>query len=46
MDVTIIGTIDAGPEKPARELEALGLLRMGLQGTLGTGFSSAVKIVA
>jgi 8-hydroxy-5-deazaflavin:NADPH oxidoreductase len=41
-----LNPIDAGPQKRARELEALGLLHMGLQGTLGTGFSSAVKIVA
>jgi 8-hydroxy-5-deazaflavin:NADPH oxidoreductase len=41
-----LNAIDAGPEKRARELEALGLLHMGVQGTLGTGFSSAVKIVA
>ena len=41
-----LNPIDAGPQKRARELEALGLLHMGLQGTLGTGFSSTVKIVA
>ena len=41
-----LNPIDAGPQKRARELEALGLLHMGVQGTLGTGFSSAVKIVA
>ena len=41
-----LNAIDAGPEKRARELEALGLLHMGVQSTLGTGFSSAVKIVA
>ena len=41
-----LNAIDAGPEKRARELEALGMLHMGVQGTLGTGFSSAVKIVA
>ena len=40
-----LDAIDAGPQKRARELEALGLLHMGMQGTLGTGFSSAVKIV-
>jgi predicted dinucleotide-binding enzyme len=40
-----LNAIDAGPQKRARELEALGLLHMGMQGTLGTGFSSAVKIV-
>ena len=41
-----LNPIDVGPQKRARELEALGLLHMGLQGTLGTGFSSTVKIVA
>jgi 8-hydroxy-5-deazaflavin:NADPH oxidoreductase len=41
-----LNPIDAGPQKRARELEALGLLHMGVQGTLGTGFSSAVRIVA
>ena len=40
-----LDAIDAGPQKRARELESLGLLHMGMQGTLGTGFSSAVKIV-
>jgi NADPH-dependent F420 reductase len=40
-----LNPIDAGPLKRARELEALGLLHIGLQGTLGTGFASAVKIV-
>jgi 8-hydroxy-5-deazaflavin:NADPH oxidoreductase len=40
-----LNAIDAGPQKRARELEALGLLHMGMQGTLGTGFSSAVKII-
>jgi predicted dinucleotide-binding enzyme len=38
--------VDAGPLKRARELEAAGLLHMTVQGTLGTGFSSALKIVA
>jgi NADPH-dependent F420 reductase len=41
-----LNPIDAGPLKRARELEALGLLHIGLQGTLGTGFASAIKIVA
>jgi 8-hydroxy-5-deazaflavin:NADPH oxidoreductase len=41
-----LNPIDAGPLKRARELEALGLLHISLQGTLGTGFASAVKIVA
>jgi 8-hydroxy-5-deazaflavin:NADPH oxidoreductase len=41
-----LNPIDAGPQKRARELEALGLLHMGLQNTLGTGFASAVKVIA
>lgn len=38
--------IDAGPLKRARELEALGYLHMALQQPLGTGFSSAIKVLA
>jgi 8-hydroxy-5-deazaflavin:NADPH oxidoreductase len=38
--------VDTGPLRRARELEAAGLLHMGVQGTLGTGFGSALKIVA
>jgi predicted dinucleotide-binding enzyme len=38
--------IDAGPLKRARELEAAGLLHMTVQGSLGTGFASALKILA
>jgi 8-hydroxy-5-deazaflavin:NADPH oxidoreductase len=38
--------VDAGPLRRARELEAAGLLHMSVQGTLGTGFGSALKIVA
>jgi predicted dinucleotide-binding enzyme len=41
-----LNPIDVGPQKRARELEAAGLLHMGVQGTLGTGFASALKIVA
>ena len=37
--------IDAGPLSRARELEAAGLLHMSVQGRLGTGFGSALKIV-
>jgi 8-hydroxy-5-deazaflavin:NADPH oxidoreductase len=37
--------VDAGPLKRARELEAAGFLHMSVQGTLGTGFGSALKIV-
>jgi 8-hydroxy-5-deazaflavin:NADPH oxidoreductase len=41
-----LNPIDAGPQKRARELEALGLLHMVLQSTLNTGFASTVKIIA
>jgi 8-hydroxy-5-deazaflavin:NADPH oxidoreductase len=38
--------VDAGPLKRARELEAMGLLHMSVQNSLGTGFGSALKIVS
>jgi NADPH-dependent F420 reductase len=38
--------IDAGPLRRARQLEGLGFLHIYLQQPLGTGFASAVKIVA
>jgi 8-hydroxy-5-deazaflavin:NADPH oxidoreductase len=38
--------VDAGPLARAHELEALGYLHMALQQGLGTGFASAVKILA
>jgi predicted dinucleotide-binding enzyme len=38
--------VDAGPLKRARELEAAGLLHMSVQGPLGTGFGSALKVIA
>jgi 8-hydroxy-5-deazaflavin:NADPH oxidoreductase len=38
--------VDAGPLRRARELEAAGLLHMSVQGTLGTGFASALKVIA
>jgi 8-hydroxy-5-deazaflavin:NADPH oxidoreductase len=41
-----LNPIDAGPQQRARELEALGLLHMTLQDRLGTGFASAVKLLA
>jgi predicted dinucleotide-binding enzyme len=41
-----LNPIDAGPLKRARELEAMGLLHMTLQGSLGTGFSSAIRIIS
>jgi NADPH-dependent F420 reductase len=37
--------VDAGPLQRARELEAAGLLHISVQGTLGTGFGSALKVV-
>jgi predicted dinucleotide-binding enzyme len=41
-----LNPIDVGPQQRARELEALGLLHIVLQNTLGTGFASAVKVIA
>jgi predicted dinucleotide-binding enzyme len=41
-----LNPIDAGPLERARELEAAGLLHMTLQSSLGTGFASALKILA
>lgn len=38
--------IDAGPLKRARELEAIGFLGIQLQGTLGTKFMSAWKLLS
>jgi NADPH-dependent F420 reductase len=38
--------IDAGPLERARQLEGIGFLHITLQQQLGTGFSSAVKILA
>ena len=40
-----LNALDAGPLKQARQLEAMGLLHMTLQGSLGTGFSTALKIL-
>jgi 8-hydroxy-5-deazaflavin:NADPH oxidoreductase len=40
-----LNPMDAGGVNRARELEALGLLHIGLQGTLDTGFASAVKVI-
>jgi len=37
--------VDVGPLHRARELEAMGLVHMGVQGTLGTGYGSALKVV-
>jgi 8-hydroxy-5-deazaflavin:NADPH oxidoreductase len=41
-----LNALDAGPLKQARQLEAMGLLHMRLQSSLGTGFSTALKILA
>jgi len=41
-----LNPIDTGGQERARELEALGLLHMTMQDTLGTGFASAVKFLA
>ena len=38
--------VDVGGLHRARELEALGLLHISLQSTLGTGFASAVKLLS
>ena len=38
--------VDVGPLKRARELEAARLPHMSVQGPLGTGFGSALKIVS
>jgi NADPH-dependent F420 reductase len=38
--------VDAGPLARAHELEALGYLHMALQESLGTGFSSTIKVLA
>jgi 8-hydroxy-5-deazaflavin:NADPH oxidoreductase len=37
--------IDVGPLKRARELEAVGLLHMTVQDSLGTNFASALKVL-
>jgi 8-hydroxy-5-deazaflavin:NADPH oxidoreductase len=41
-----LNLVDVGPLKRARELEAAGRLHMGVQNELGTGFASALNIVA
>ena len=38
--------VDVGPLARARELEALGYLHMAVQEPLGTGYASAVKVLA
>lgn len=41
-----LNAIDAGPLRRARELERVGFLHMALQDELGSGFGSAVKLIA
>jgi 8-hydroxy-5-deazaflavin:NADPH oxidoreductase len=41
-----LNAVDAGGLQRARELEAAGLLHMSVQGTLGTGFGSALKVIS
>lgn len=38
--------IDAGPLATARQLEGAGYVHMAIQGGLGTGYGSALKVVA
>jgi 8-hydroxy-5-deazaflavin:NADPH oxidoreductase len=38
--------IDAGPLAHARQLEAMGYLHMAIQNNLGTGYGSAIKVLA
>lgn len=38
--------VDAGPLRRARQLEALGILHMQLQETLGTGYASTIKFLS
>jgi predicted dinucleotide-binding enzyme len=38
--------VDAGPLALARQLEGLGYVHMAVQQSLGTGFGSALKILA
>jgi predicted dinucleotide-binding enzyme len=40
-----LNPVDCGAGHRARELEALGLLHMSVQGSLGTGYASTVKIL-
>lgn len=41
-----LNPIDAGPLRRARELERLGFLHMAIQDGLGTGYGSALKVIA
>ena len=38
--------IDAGPLANARQIEGLGYLHMALQGSLGTGYDTAIKVLS
>jgi NADPH-dependent F420 reductase len=40
-----LNPIDTGPLRRARELERLGFLHMAMQDKLGTGYSTAVKVI-
>ena len=44
--VPVLRPVDAGPLARTRELEAAGLLHIGLQGVLGTGYASALREIA
>lgn len=41
-----LNPVDAGGQNRARELEALGLLHMAIQGSLGTGYATTVKLLS
>ena len=38
--------IDAGPLANARQIEGLGYIHMAAQGSLGTGYDTAIKVVS
>jgi predicted dinucleotide-binding enzyme len=38
--------VDAGPLANARQVEGLGYLHMTIQGTLGTGYDTAIKVLS
>jgi len=38
--------VDAGPLAHARQIEGLGYLHIAIQGSLGTGYDTAVKVLA
>ena len=45
-DGASLRVVDAGPLANARQVEGLGYLHMAVQGSLGTGYDTAVKILA